>query len=81
MAAIALADFSIAIVDCTEHPLTISRRLAGHDAELTSLAWSNDAKWLSTASADASIRVWDIGTAQLIDQFKTPSLPTSLAFR
>ena len=81
LAAVALGDFSIALVDCSGKPLTLSRRLPGHQAELTTLCWSSDAHWLATAAMDATIRVWDVATAQMIDQFKTPSIATTIDFR
>ena len=81
LAAVSLANFSIVIVDCTEHPLTISRVLAGHGAEITAMAWSSDTRWLATAAMTGVVRVWDIPTAQLVEQFKTPSISTSIGFR
>lgn len=81
LAAVALANFSIIIIDCTEHPLTLSRTISGHSAEITAMSWSSDTRWLATAAMSGIVKVWDIATAQLIDQFKTPSIPTSLDFR
>lgn len=80
LAAVALADFSIIIVDCTGHPLTLARSLSGHSAEIRDISWSQDTRWLATASSDSSIKVWDITTSSLIDQFRTPSIPTSVDF-
>ena len=80
MAACAFSDGSIEIIDCTNSPLKRVRKFNGHTGTVTHLAWKADARWLISASVDCSIRTWDMTTGQLIDQFATESIPTSLAF-
>lgn len=42
------------------------RRFVGGQAALTSAAISPDARWAAASSTDASVRVWDIATGDLI---------------
>ncbi|GAA5852635.1 hypothetical protein JCM5353_005887 [Sporobolomyces roseus] len=37
--------------------------LTGHTANVTSLAWHAEAKWLVSGSEDGSVKIWDIRTA------------------
>ncbi|GAA5991286.1 hypothetical protein JCM10908_003239 [Rhodotorula pacifica] len=37
--------------------------LTGHTANVTSLAWQNEAKWLVSGSEDGTVKIWDIRTS------------------
>jgi WD40 repeat protein/serine/threonine protein kinase len=39
------------------------KRLTGHTATITALAWSHDGKWLASASLDHSLRLWNVGSS------------------
>merc|ERR1711892_924414 len=81
LAACALADGSIELVDCSNSPLKRVRRFKpAHSASITHLSWKEDARWLVAASVDRSIRTWDVTSGALIDQFATSAIPTSVAF-
>jgi len=32
----------------------------GHTANVTSLAWNAEAKWLCSGSEDGTVRIWDV---------------------
>lgn len=68
LVALAFEDFSIGLIDFTSRKL--ARRLSGHSGHITDLTFSPDCRWIISASADSSIRVWDLPTASLIDMFK-----------
>ena len=40
--------------------------LAGHQSGVYSLAWSPDSKYLLTSSADATAKLWDVETSQIV---------------
>ncbi|KAF2196499.1 Utp21-domain-containing protein [Delitschia confertaspora ATCC 74209] len=42
--------------------------------------FSNDGRWIISASSDSIVRVWDLPTGHLIDAMKLPKPITSLAF-
>jgi U3 small nucleolar RNA-associated protein 21 len=44
------------------------------------MAISQDARWLAAASADTSLRVWDLPTARCIEWLEFPSCVTGLSF-
>ena len=35
-------------------------KLAGHNQQVTDLAWSHDGKWLATSSIDGSLNLWSL---------------------
>lgn len=77
--AAALEDFSILVIDIdTKNPI---RKFEGHRAQITDATFSPNSRWLITSSMDCSIRVWDILSAQLIDQFctETPCISLSMS--
>lgn len=76
MLAVALEDFSIAIIDIDTR--IIVRKFEGHSAQLTDATFSPDSRWLITSAMDCLVRTWDIPSAQLIDQFRTESACVSL---
>jgi U3 small nucleolar RNA-associated protein 21 len=82
LAAVALADFTILMFDCSAL-VTVRRFGAGgnqvrHSGPITDLGFSPDGRTLYSSSVDGTIRVWDVPTNSCVDWlgFKTP--PTSL---
>jgi hypothetical protein len=47
---------------------------------LCSLCFSGDCKWVVSASADGTVRTWDIVSAQCIDAFRCAKAAVALAF-
>ncbi|KAB0802314.1 hypothetical protein PPYR_04500 [Photinus pyralis] len=77
MLAVALEDFTVLIVDTDTR--AIVRQFDGHTAQVTDATFSIDSRWLITAAIDCTVRVWDVPSSQLVDQFKTESACTSLS--
>jgi len=44
--------------------------LAGHQADVISVVFSHDGKYLATGSVDTTVRIWDAGTGDLIHILK-----------
>lgn len=82
LAAIALADFSVLVFDCSN--LSTVRRFGGgnkqarHSGPISDLGFSPDGRTLYSASLDGTIRVWDVPTNSCIDWLGFASPPTSL---
>lgn len=78
--AVAMEDFTIKIIDITSYKTCKGpiRELDSHAGQLTDIAFSRDNYWLISSSMDASIKIWDIPSGNLIDQFKTNSPCVSL---
>lgn len=74
--AIAMEDFSICIIDVDIKRLI--RKLEGHIGKITDATFSPDSRWLITSSMDSSIKIWDIPSSTLVDQFATHSPCVSL---
>ena len=62
MLAVALDDFSIVVVDCDIRKIV--RKFSGHFNKISDMAFSNDARWLLTASMDCMIKVWDLPSSK-----------------
>eukprot|EP00934_Nitzschia_sp_Nitz4_P004825 Nitzschia sp. Nitz4//scaffold17_size182527//38361//42191//NITZ4_001836-RA/size182527-processed-gene-0.43-mRNA-1//-1//CDS//3329539286//4815//frame0 len=82
LAAIALADFSAVLFDCST--LNICRRFgygaqaSCHTGPISDLGFSPDGRTLYSASLDSTIRVWDVPTNTCVDWLGFESAPTSL---
>lgn len=76
--ALSCDDFSIRVLDIETRKVV--RELWGHSNRVTSMAFSDDGRWLVTASLDSTIRTWDLPTGHLIDAIRTQSVCTAVAF-
>jgi U3 small nucleolar RNA-associated protein 21 len=77
MVCVALEDFSLNILDGDTK--VVVRRFVGHTAEVTDTCFSPDSRWLVSASMDCTIKVWDIPSAYLVDNFKVANACISLS--
>lgn len=57
----------------------LARRFHGHTHRVTDVNFSADARWLFSASADSTLRVWDIPTGKCVDWLKFHKPVTGLA--
>lgn len=76
--ALACDDLCIRIVD-TETKKVV-RELWGAGGRISDLCFSNDGRWIISASTDSVLRIYDLPTGHLIDGIRTPSIITSLAW-
>lgn len=74
--AVALENFAVAVLDLDTR--CVVRRFAGHRATVTDVCFSPDSRWLVTASMDCTVRVWDVPSAYLVDQFRVEKACVSL---
>lgn len=74
--AVALSDFSLQIIDIVAKK--VIRIFEGHDDQLTDVAFSQDARWLISSALDATLKVWDVPSGNLIDAVQFPRAVTSL---
>jgi WD40 repeat protein len=51
-----------ALFQMLNHTSELSRFLHGHDAQVTSVAWSADGRQLASGSSDGTVIVWDLET-------------------
>ena len=64
MAAVGTTSGEIYVVEVTSNGVApIVRRFRGHVSRVVSLAVSRDRRWLASAAADSTIRVWPLGPA------------------
>lgn len=62
LAAVGTSAGAILVVKvAAEGDAPVVRRFRGHISDVTSLAVSQDLRWLASASADATVRIWPIG--------------------
>ncbi|KAJ1845509.1 rRNA-processing protein utp21, partial [Coemansia sp. RSA 2708] len=76
--ACACDDACVRIVDADA--LRVVRTFAGHGSRITDLAFSNDGRWVVTASLDSTVRTWDLPTGYMVDWFRVESVAVSVAF-
>ncbi|KAI9918980.1 hypothetical protein PsorP6_011975 [Peronosclerospora sorghi] len=69
---VACDDHVLRVFDVATHHLV--RRFQGHAHRVTDVTFSGDARWIFSASADATVRVWDVPTGKCIDwvRFQKP---------
>lgn len=71
-------DLSIRVVDSETRKLV--RELWGCLGQVNDFSFSNDGRWIITASMDSVVRVWDLPTGHLINALRMESPCTALAF-
>ncbi|PVV00597.1 hypothetical protein BB560_005016 [Smittium megazygosporum] len=71
-------DFKIRVFDAENG--TMVRIFSGHRNRITDIAFSPDGRWLVSSSLDSTIRTWDLPSGNLVDIFRTTSVPISIAF-
>jgi len=76
--ALACDDLCIRVVD-TETKKVV-RELWGAGGRISDFCFSNDGRWILSASTDSILRIYDLPTGHLIDGIRTPSIITSLAW-
>ena len=47
------------------HAGRFERRLEGHSQGVSDVTWSPDSKYVSTASDDMTIKIWDVATVSV----------------
>jgi len=77
MAAVAGDDLAVRVFDTVAGALV--RTFRGHEDRIASLAFSDDARWLVTASFDGAVRVFDLPSATLLQAMSLGSPVTALA--
>ncbi|KAJ2511256.1 rRNA-processing protein utp21 [Coemansia sp. RSA 2049] len=78
LVACACDDACVRVVDADAG--RVVRTFSGHRNRITDLAFSNDGRWIVSASLDCTIRTWDLPTGHMVDWFRVESVPVSLAF-
>ncbi|KAL8702466.1 MAG: hypothetical protein Q9201_004371 [Fulgogasparrea decipioides] len=78
LVALGCDDLSIRIIDVETKKLV--RELWGCLGQISDFCFSNDGRWIVSASMDSVIRVWDLPTSHLINAFWVESPCTALAF-
>ncbi|PJF17266.1 hypothetical protein PSACC_02930 [Paramicrosporidium saccamoebae] len=74
---VALSNHEIQIFDVLGR--TIVRRFVGHSLQITDVVFSQDGRWVISASEDLSIRTWDMATGLQLDVHELPSVPVSIS--
>ncbi|KAH7102300.1 Utp21-domain-containing protein [Auriculariales sp. MPI-PUGE-AT-0066] len=69
-------DRVVRIIDIETH--RVVRELPCRD-RIRDLTWSADSRWIVVACYDRVIRTFDVPSGRLVDVFKTPDVPTSIA--
>ena len=59
----AAADCTVSLWD--PHAGRFERRLEGHSQGVSDVTWSPDSKYVSTASDDMTIKIWDVATVSV----------------
>lgn len=77
MVAVALVNFVLLVVDLDTK--VVIRKFQGHSASINDVTFSPDSRWLISASMDATIKVWDIPSSYMIDQFRVEKPCVSLS--
>jgi len=77
--ACALESFDIVLIDIDTRQ--VARKFSdGHYSRITDITFSNDGRWLVSASLDCTARVWDLPTGHCVDYISFPSPATSIDF-
>ncbi len=62
MLAVSLDDFTVLVIDCDIQKVV--RKFSGHFNRISDICFSNDARWLFTASMDCMIKIWDLPSSK-----------------
>ena len=76
--ALAADDSAIRVLDIETRKLV--RELWGSVGKITDFCFSQDGRWVISASMDSVVRVWDLPTGHLIDAVRLEGACTALAF-
>ena len=61
--------------------LAVQQEFRAHDGPITALAWHPTKPILATASADLSIRLWNLDTGRRVEELRGPlGVPNALSF-
>uniref|UniRef100_A0A8C9XH80 WD repeat domain 36 n=1 Tax=Sander lucioperca TaxID=283035 RepID=A0A8C9XH80_SANLU len=77
MLALALDDFTLAVVDIETR--RVVRKFAGHHGNVNDMTFSPDGRWLVTAAMDCTIRTWDLPSGSLVDCFLVAMAPVGVS--
>ncbi|KAF0989950.1 hypothetical protein HZS_6436, partial [Henneguya salminicola] len=77
---IVISGSSVIFIIDLETNQTIRRFQTPETSSLSDICLSQDSRWLIVSSNDSFIRVWDLPSSRLIDEFKTKKPVSSLAF-
>jgi len=77
--------FSTVIIDvqiCMLEPVSghTVRCFVAHADHISSLAFSSDGRWIASGSQDQTVKLWDVGTKQLLRTFTLSSTVTAVSF-
>ncbi|CCK69055.1 rRNA-processing protein UTP21 KNAG_0B06260 [Huiozyma naganishii CBS 8797] len=74
--AVALDNLSIVVIDAVTQ--RIVRQLWGHSNRITSFDFSQDGRWIVSASLDSTLRTWDLPTGGCIDGVVLDNVATNV---
>lgn len=70
-------DSTVQILDVQGH--LIVRRFLGHSSKIVDVQFSQDCRWVMSASKDKTVRTWDLATNLQIDCLTLDAVPVSIA--
>lgn len=76
--ALSCADGAVRIVDIETKKVV--RELWGCKGIIDDFAFSNEGRWIISASSDSVVRVWDLSTGHLIEALRFRSKPRAIGF-